>query len=138
MIGQTISHYKVLAKIGEGGMGVVYKAEDIKLKRIVALKFLSSHAINIEEYKSRFVTEAQAAASLDHSNICTVYEIDEADGKFFIAMAYIEGQTLMHKIENKQLTLGRLWISLFKLQKVWMLRMGTEWFTAISRALISC
>ena len=94
MIGKTISHYKILDKLGEGGMGVVYKAEDTKLKRTVALKFLSSQSLGTPEEKTRFVHEAQSAAALEHPNICTVYEIDEADGHTFIAMAYVDGQSL--------------------------------------------
>jgi serine/threonine protein kinase/tetratricopeptide (TPR) repeat protein len=99
MIGKTVSHYKILEKLGEGGMGVVYKAEDTKLKRTVALKFLSPQALGSEEEKSRFIHEAQAAASLNHSNICTVHEIDEAEGQGFIAMEYVEGESLKDKIE---------------------------------------
>ncbi len=87
MIGQTISHYKVTAKLGAGGMGVVYKAHDTKLERTVALKFLAAHALEDPEYKARFVREAKAAARLDHQNVCPVYEIDEVDGETFIAMA---------------------------------------------------
>ncbi len=98
MIGKSILHYKILEKIGEGGMGVVYKAEDSKLKRTVALKFLHPDLIRDKEAKERFVQEAQAAAALDHPNICTVYEINESDGFTFIAMAYVKGQSLKDKI----------------------------------------
>ena len=105
MIGQTISHYKILEKLGEGGMGVVYKAEDTKLKRTVALKFLSSQSLSTRDEKTRFVHEAQAAAALDHPNICTVHEIDEADGHTFIAMAYVDGQSLSEKTESGPLKL---------------------------------
>jgi tetratricopeptide (TPR) repeat protein/tRNA A-37 threonylcarbamoyl transferase component Bud32 len=105
MIGQTISHYKIIEKLGEGGMGVVYKAEDTKLKRTVTLKFIRTQAMEVAEEKTRFVREAQAAAALDHPNICTIYEIDEVKGKTFIAMAYIEGQSLNDKIKSAPLRL---------------------------------
>jgi len=105
MIGQTISHYKILEKLGEGGMGVVYKAVDTKLDRPVALKFLSSQSLGTQDEKTRFVHEAQAAAALDHSNICTVHEIDEADGHTFIAMAYVDGQSLREKTGSGPLKL---------------------------------
>ena len=105
MIDRTISHYKILTKVGEGGMGVVYKATDTKLERPVALKFLAPHAIEDPEHKARFVREAKAAARLDHQNICPIYEIDEVDGQMFLAMAYLEGQTLKAKIAERPLKL---------------------------------
>jgi hypothetical protein len=92
MVGKTISHYKILEKVGEGGMGVVYKAGDTKLHRTVALRFLCPDALASEELKTRFLHEAEAAAALDHPNICTVYEIDDADEQTFVSMAYVEGR----------------------------------------------
>jgi non-specific serine/threonine protein kinase len=99
MIGETVSHYRILAELGAGGMGVVYRAEDINLKRPVALKFLPPESTRNPEAKARFIHEAQAASALDHANICTIYEIDETDdGRLFIAMACYEGETLKERI----------------------------------------
>ncbi len=106
MVGTTISHYKVTGKLGEGGMGVVYKAEDTNLKRPVALKFLAAHLLGDEEIKARFRREAEAAAGLNHPNICTVHEIAEANGRTFIAMAFLEGEGLEKKIEAGPLKLA--------------------------------
>jgi len=107
MIGQTISHYKILEKLGQGGMGVVYKAEDTKLKRPVALKFLPPDLTRDEEANQRFINEARAASALDHPNICTIYEIDETDdGQLFIAMACYEGETLNKKVGSDNLSVS--------------------------------
>ncbi len=107
MIGQRISHYQVLTKIGAGGMGVVYKATDLKLERTVALKFLPSYSLVGEAEKTRFLREAKAAALLHHPNICTVFEIDEAGDQAFISMAYIEGKTLQQIVQTGPLHLRK-------------------------------
>ena len=100
MIGQTISHYRILEKLGEGGMGVVYKAEDIKLKRTVALKFLPSHNKISEQDRARFLQEAQAAAGLNHPNICVIHAIEEDNEQQFIVMECLDGATLREKIAS--------------------------------------
>jgi serine/threonine protein kinase len=102
-----ISHYHVLEKLGEGAMGEVYRAEDTRLKRTVALKFLAADRVTDAGLRKRFLHEAQAAASLDHPSICTVYEIDEQDGEIFIAMAYIDGPTLQKKIAQRPMHLEK-------------------------------
>ncbi|MCK4561253.1 MAG: protein kinase [Calditrichia bacterium] len=111
IIGKTISHYKIIENIGRGGMGIVYKAQDLKLDRFVALKFLPPHLTSSDDEKQRFIHEAKAASSLDHNNICNIYEIDETrpapgepgDGQLFISMAYYDGETLDKRIKEKPL-----------------------------------
>jgi len=104
--GRTLSHYEILGPIGEGGMGMVYKALDKKLERVVALKFLNQKLLGDDLGKERFLSEARAAASLDHPNICPVYEIDESEGHTFIAMAFIAGQSLSKEMAAERLSVA--------------------------------
>ena len=119
MIGQTINHYKITAKLGEGGMGVVYKAEDTKLERPVALKFLASHLLQNEDARKRFRREAKAAAALRHPNVCPIHEIAEADGRTFMVLAFIEAKALTSESNRARFPSPSRSISLARSHAAW-------------------
>ena len=138
MIGQTISHYKILEKLGEGGMGVVYKALDTRLNRFVALKFLPSTIMEDPMEKARFLHEARVISSLNHPNIATIHYLEELEPHKFIVLEYIEGGTLRQKIKQKQLSIPEVLDDTIQIAEGLPTRTSTISFIVTSRLITSC
>jgi serine/threonine protein kinase len=128
----SISHYQITGTLGQGGMGVVYKAFDEKLQRTVAIKTLPPDRVADEKLRKRLMSEARAASTLNHPNICTIYEVDEADGILFIAMEYVKGHALSDEFIGDRFQLKRRLISRFRCRQPWIKLIARTLFTATS------